>query len=71
MDFLISLIIVFGSAFVVCLGLIKMIWDLSQPSFHESPIILDTPSEPTEAEGPPAKATESYHSNPAELSDAQ
>jgi hypothetical protein len=71
MDLRISLSIAFGFAFVVCVGLISVIWDLLQPSFHESPVILDTPSEPTGAEGACAKATESFHSNPAELSDAQ
>ena|ERR1700685_4144803 len=39
MHFLTSLIIVVGFAFVVCLGLVKTIWDLSQLSFHEAPVI--------------------------------
>jgi hypothetical protein len=41
-----SLIIVFGFAFLVCLGLVKMIRDLSQLSVHASPAILEMPDKP-------------------------
>jgi hypothetical protein len=37
MHFLTSLIIVAGFVFVICLGLVKLIWDLSQMSVHEAP----------------------------------
>jgi hypothetical protein len=39
MHFVTSLIIVIGFAFVLCLGLVKMIQELSQLSIHESPVI--------------------------------
>jgi hypothetical protein len=71
MHFLISLIIVFGFAFVVCLGLVTMIWDLSQMSMHESPEFPGTPRKAASAEEPPARATESYEPSPAELSDTR
>jgi hypothetical protein len=34
---LISLIVLAGFVFVICLGLVKLIWDLSQMSVHEAP----------------------------------
>jgi hypothetical protein len=71
MHFLASLFIVVGFVFVVCLGLVKLTWELSQVSVHESPASLETPSIPASAEELPAKATESYESSPTELSDAQ
>jgi hypothetical protein len=71
MHFLTSVIIVFGFAFVVCLSLVKLIWDLSQVSVHESPAILETPGKPASTEEPPAKATKPYESSPTELSDTQ
>ena len=67
MHFLTSLITLIGFAFVVCLGLVEIIWDLSQLSFHESPVIRETPSGLAAAED--AKAVESYESSPTELSD--
>jgi len=69
MHFLTSLTIVFGFVFVVCLSLVKLTWDLSQASAHESPAILETPGKPASAEEPPTKVTESYESSPMELSD--
>ena len=59
MDFLTSLIVVFGFALVICLGVVKITWDLSQLSVHDSPAIPETP----------AKPGESYQSRTAELSD--
>ena len=69
MHFLTSLIIVAGFAFVVCLCLVKMLWDLSQSSYHESPVIRETPSKLTATEDAPANAVESHESSPTELSD--
>ena len=71
MRFLTSLIMVFGFAFGVCLSLVKMIWDLSQVSVHESPAILETPGRPASTKELPATATESHESRPTELSGAQ
>jgi hypothetical protein len=59
MDFLTSLIMVLGFALVICLGVVKITWDLSQLSVHDSPSIPEAP----------AKASESYQSRPTELSD--
>ena len=67
MYFLTSLIIFVGFAFVVYVGLIKVIWELSQLSFHESPVDREAPSELAAAEY--AKEVESYESSPTELSD--
>jgi hypothetical protein len=71
MHFLISLIMVAGCVFLVCLSLVKLAWDLWKASVHESPAILETPSNPASTGEPRAKATESYESSPAALSDAQ
>jgi hypothetical protein len=71
MHFLTSLIIVAGLVFVVCLSLVKLTWELSQVSVHESPAILETPSNPASSEEPAAKATELYESSPTELSDTR
>lgn len=56
MDLKPSLLIVLGFAAVVCLGLIKMIGDLSQSNFHEAPAIQDPP-EPTESQTSSAEAS--------------
>jgi hypothetical protein len=69
MHFLTSLTMIFGIVFVVCLGLVKLTWDLSHESVHESPAIMETPVEPATAQESSAKATESYESSPMELSD--
>jgi hypothetical protein len=71
MHFLTSLIIVFGFAFVVCLGLVKMICDLSQVSVHEPPSIPETPGYRASAEQAPAKAADPFKLSPVELSDTQ
>jgi|HubBroStandDraft_1064217.scaffolds.fasta_scaffold429277_2 hypothetical protein len=69
MHFLTSLIIVVGFVFVVCLGLVKMIWDLSQLSFHESPVMLETRSKlAAEADVSP-RAVEPHEWSATELSD--
>jgi hypothetical protein len=67
MRFLICLIILVGFAFVVFGGLVTAIWELSQLSFHESPVIREGPGELAAAED--AKEVESYESSPTELSD--
>jgi hypothetical protein len=59
MHFVTSLIIVVSFAFALRLGLVRMISDLSQLSFHESPVIRETPSKLTAEEDAPAKAVES------------
>jgi hypothetical protein len=69
MYFLTSLIIFVGFAFVVYVGLIKVIWELSQLSVHESPVDRVAPSELAAAEY--AKEVESYESNPTEWIDTQ
>jgi hypothetical protein len=71
MHFLTSLIIVVGLAFVVCLGLVKTIWDLSQLSFHEAPVIREMPGRLAAAEDAHAKAAESHESSPMGLSDTR
>ena len=71
MHFLTSLIIVFGFAFVVCVGVVKMVWDLCQLSFHEPPASPETPSKPSGAEELPAEATDSYDLRTAEMRDTQ
>ena len=48
-------------------GLVTVIWELSQLSFHESPVIREGPGELAAAED--AKEIESYESSPTELSD--
>jgi len=69
MHFMISLIVVFGFAFAVCFGLVKMIRDLSQVSVHASPAIREKPGRPASGEGPRGKAANPCESNPTELSD--
>jgi hypothetical protein len=65
MHFLTSLIMVAGFVFVACLSLVKLSWELSQASVHESPAILEAPSQPASAEERPAKTIESYETNPS------
>jgi len=50
MHFLTSLIIFFGFVLVICLGLVQVIWDLSETSTHASPHVLATP--PNGTNGP-------------------
>jgi len=64
MHFLTSLITLVGFAFVVYVGLIEVIWELSKSSFHESPVIREAPGELADT-----NAVESYESSPTELSD--
>ena len=69
MRFLISLIILVGFAFVVFGGLVTVIWELSQLSFHESPVIREGHGELATAED--AKEVESYESSEKEWIDTQ
>ena len=69
MHFLTSLMILAGFAFVVLVGLANVISELSQLSFHESPVDRDAPSELAEAEY--AKEVESYESSEKEWIDTQ
>jgi hypothetical protein len=43
MHLLTSLIIISGFVFVFCLGLVKVIWDLSEMSAHVPPEMLAMP----------------------------
>jgi hypothetical protein len=63
MHLLTSLIIVIGFAFVLCLGLVKMIRDLSQLSSHESPAIRETPRDTEAADDTPAQARPALQRN--------
>jgi hypothetical protein len=70
MHLLTSLIIFLGFAFVVCFGLVKVIFDLSEMSVHVSPHSLATPH--NRSDGPEeghANANES--SSITQLSDTQ
>ena len=67
MHFLTSLITLVGLAFIVYVGLLEVIWELSQLSFHESPVIREVPGELAAAEG--MKEIESCESSPTEFSD--
>jgi len=69
MHLLTSLIIVSG-IFVFCLGLVKVIWDLSEMSAHVPPEMLAMPcGRVLEAEQGHANATEIYETGPSELSE--
>jgi hypothetical protein len=65
MHFLTSQIILVGFAFVVYVGLV--LWELSQLSFHESPVVREAIDELAAAED--AKEVKLYGSSPTELSD--
>ena len=67
MHFLTSLIIFVGFGFVVCVGLVRVMWELSELSFHESPVIREARGEFAAAED--AKEVKLYGSSPTELSD--
>jgi hypothetical protein len=67
MHCLTCLIMLIGFAFVVCVGLVQVIWELSRLSFHESPVIREAPGDLAAAEE--ARAIESYKSSPTELID--
>jgi hypothetical protein len=66
-----SLIVLAGFVFVVCFSLVKLTWDLSRVSGHESPEVLEVLSKPARGKESPAKVTESYESSRTELSDTQ
>jgi hypothetical protein len=42
MHLLVSLIVVAGFVFVICLGLLKLTWDLSEMSVHEVPELRES-----------------------------
>jgi hypothetical protein len=68
MHFLRPLIIVSGFALVVCFGLLKVIWDLSEMSAHAPPQMPATPNGGTsQAEEGRAIAKAAYESIAAEL----
>jgi len=67
--FLTSLIIISGFVFVFCLGLVKVIWDLSEISAHVPPEMLAMPCGSLDAEQEHANATEIYETGPSELSE--
>jgi len=70
MHLLTSLIIILGLVFVFCLGLVKVIWDLSEMSAHVPPEMLAMPcGRVLEAEQGHANATEIYETGPSELSE--
>jgi hypothetical protein len=70
MDCLTSLIIIDGFVFVVCLGVVKVICDLSKMSVHAPPEMLPTPcGKFLEAKQGHAKAAELYESIHSELSE--
>jgi hypothetical protein len=69
MHFQTSLIILVGFALVVYIGLVKVIWELSQFSFHESPVIREVPGKFAAVED--AKEVESYESSPTEFETAK
>jgi hypothetical protein len=51
-----SLIMVAGLLVVVCLVLVKLIWDLLQASVHDSPTIPENPGNSADLEGPSLRA---------------
>jgi len=67
-----SLIIISGFVFVFCLGLVKVIWDLSEISAHVPPEMLAMPcGRVLDAEQERANATEIYETGPSELSETE
>ena len=70
MHLLTSLIIISGFVFVSCLGLVKVIWDLSEMSAHVPPEMLAMPcGRVLDAEQGHANANELYETGPSELSE--
>ena len=72
MHFLTSLMILSGFASVFCLGLVKVIWDLSEMSVHKSPQMLSTQcgrSSGTEEEHSNANAE--YELSPVEMGETE
>ena len=68
MHILTPLIVIIGFAFVVCVGLVQVVSDLSQMSFHESPVIREASRELEAAED--AKVDQLGESRATELCDA-
>ena len=72
MHFVTSLMILCGFAFVLCLGPVKVIWDLSEMSVHVSPHMLSTQcSRASGAEEGHSNAIAEYESNPVELGETE
>ena len=70
MHLLTSLIIISGFVFVFCMGLVKVIWDLSEMSAHVPPEMLAMPcGRVLEAEQGHAAATEICETGLSELSE--
>jgi hypothetical protein len=70
MHLLTPLIIIAGFVFVFCLGLVKVICDLSEMSAHVPPELRAMPcGRVLEAEQGHANATEIYETGPSELSE--
>jgi hypothetical protein len=68
MHFLTFLIIFSGFVLVICLGLVQVIWDLSETSAHASPHMSATPNGgASHAEEGHAIVTAAYESIAAEL----
>ncbi len=64
MHVLTSLIIFVGFVLLICLGLIQVIWDLSETSTHASPQMLATPpngtSGPQNGEAPARESSSAW-----------
>jgi len=64
MHVLTSLIIFVGFVLLICLGLIQVIWDLSETSTHASPQMLATPpkgtSGPQNGEAPASESSSAW-----------
>jgi hypothetical protein len=66
------LVILCGCAFVFCLGLVRVIWDLSEMSVHVSPHMSSTQCRSVGgAEEEHSNTIAKYESNPLELSQTE
>jgi len=72
MHFLVSLMILSGLLFAFCVGLVILIRDLSEMSFHVSPPMPSTPHSPTTGAGRThANTIATGESNPVEVSEME
>lgn len=71
MHFVTLLMIFSGCAFVFCLGLVRVIWDLSEMSVHVSPHMPSTQCRSAGAEEEHSNAIVEYELNPVELSETE
>jgi hypothetical protein len=69
MHFLMSLVILCGLLFVLCAGLVNVIWYLSAMSIHVSPHMPTTPHDQSGGGLVHANTTAEYVSNPVEMSE--